>query len=163
MSLNERISTFGRGSDSIHYASTNVTNQELEESTNQPLSSFERFPPVNQATNISVEFNPKALRLLEHIGSGEFGRLDVCILECNLRHVFVKYTTKSESKSLRGFEREKQALSQLSHQNVCTFYGTVNTDGMMGSIFEFPIQGDLPNWIKRQGSIRLVFKFKIIT
>lgn len=147
------------GTDSIHYASASIADQTLtlEESTTQPLSSFERFSSVDRMMDIPImEFNSKALRLLEHIGNGEFGRLDVCMLEGNLQHVFVKYTSKSEPKSLKGFEREKKALSQLYHQNLCTFYGTVDADVMSGSVFEFPAQGDLPNWVQRQGSMRLV-------
>lgn len=159
MCSNDERSMFNQTSDSIHYASSPINGTLQNDSTIQPLSSFERFSHIDQKflcnMPVLVEFNVKALNLVEHIGSGEFGKLDVCTLE-RTRHVFVKYTN-SDSRSLRGFEREKRVMSQLRHQNICEHFGVVVNNGLLGSILEFPAQGDLPNWVRnQQQTIRFV-------
>lgn len=145
-------SSFHNVQDSIHYASSLVTDTQ---DSNQPLSSFERFAQLDRKLICDVpvvEFNKKALHLVEQLGQGKFGELQVCTLDRS-RHVLVHYANK-DSRSQKGFEREKRVLSQLNHQNLISFYGVVNNDGLLGSVFEFPTQGDLPNWLQKQSEIR---------
>jgi hypothetical protein len=143
---------FHHTQDSIHHASSLITGNSNNE---QPLSSFERFAHLDRKLICDVpvvEFNKKSLQLVEQIGQGKFGELQVCTLN-HSRHVLVLYANP-DSRSQKGFEREKRVLSQLNHQNLIGFYGIVDNDGLLGSVFEFPVQGNLPNWLHKQSEIR---------
>lgn len=139
---------------SIHYASSFVSIKPKDDQV-QVLSSFARFAKLDRKLVCDlpvIEFNKKALQVVEQIGSGEFGKLQVCVLD-HSRHVLVRYANQ-DKESQKGFEQEKRVLSQLSHQNLVAFYGVVNNDGLFGSVFEFPPQGDLLNWLQKQTEIR---------
>ncbi|KAI6191743.1 Coagulation factor 5 8 type and Tyrosine protein kinase domain containing protein, protein [Aphelenchoides bicaudatus] len=154
-------SSFHRTNESTHYASSLVTGPVDDE---QPLSSFERFAHLDRKLVCDVpvvEFNKKAIQLVEQIGSGEFGELQVCTLD-HSRHILVRYANRDKN-SQKGFEREKRVLSQLSHQNLVAFYGVVNNDGLLGSVFEFPTCGDLPHWLRKQSEISHEQLLSIVT
>lgn len=148
----ERSTPFRPGDDTVYYASSPVISS--AEECYQPLSSFERFAQMDRKLICEVpvvEFNQKILTPAEKIGSGNFGDLHVCTLD-HSRYVLVRYAKEDGGRI--GFGREKRVLSQLNHQNVLSFFGVVNNNNKLGSVFEFPVNGDLPNWMRKQSEIR---------
>jgi serine/threonine protein kinase len=119
------------------------------------LSALEKFAQLDKILNDDempvMEFSSSALQTVELIGSGEFGQLHVCQLN-NSRHVLVKYANK-DARSMKGFARETRVLNRLAHQNCCRMIGVVHDDGKLGMVMEFPTNGDLPNWLRKQQDI----------
>ena len=114
-----------------------------------PLSSSPRFDALaDRLSKSPIEFDQSRVTLVATIGVGCFGELAVGALDGDEQaKVLLRSTTTAGAGDSK---RERQALAQLSHQNVCRLLGTIAPprDGRCTSVFEFPRFGALPQLLR---------------
>lgn len=100
------------------------------------------------------------IELFQELGEGAFGRVflgSVTALHdqspTDKTLVAVK-TLKDMPQLCNEFEREAELLSNLSHENIVTFYGVSVTEQPFMMLFEYMKLGDLNSYLRKHNSVR---------
>ena len=83
-------------------------------------------------------------RILEHLGSGEFGKVAHGLLNENVEVALKTLNTGVNEKERVHFLQEAAIMCQFDHENVIKLYGVV-TEAPVMIVLEYMSRGDLRN------------------
>jgi len=83
-------------------------------------------------------------RILEHLGSGEFGKVAHGVLNESVEVALKTLNTSVNEKERVRFLQEAAIMCQFDHENVIKLYGVV-TEAPVMIVLEYMSRGDLRN------------------
>ena len=81
---------------------------------------------------------------MEHLGSGEFGKVAHGLLNENVEVALKSLNTDANDKDKLRFIQEAAIMCQFDHENVIKLYGVV-TEAPVMIVLEYMSRGDLRN------------------